>query len=390
MWNYAALYGIICIKMQFNQSKKEKFMETVYKSGDVDSIVDAVAAKLKSCIFIMYCTDDKRFGEISEKLHEKLPDVQMMGTTGFMFNENSSFAEGISAVGFFDSELEVYTGVLRHVDTCPMKYLQNLAEAVDKIKKKYKNNICFECSTGYEEKVVSTMKICLEEAGIRLIGGTAGNTEPNGPKHVACNGEVLTDSTVYAVIGSKMGAIEIFKENLYHARETTHAVTKVSEDKRTIYEIDGRKAMDVYEEELGYTKATVGDGIFKNPLSRIVGADSYITAIFSFNPDRSISTYKNILENDVIAFTDIAPEYQEYIADNMKKLTGSRSVAGILSVNCILRYLFFEKNHYTGRYAEMMSSMGRGCHWGVVGDGEQYIEQHINQSMVCVVFTKDR
>lgn len=365
-------------------------METVFKSGNVDEIVDAVSAKLKDSVFIMYCADDKRFGEISTKLHEKLPKVQMMGTTGFMFQECGSFGEGISAVGFSDSELEVYTGVLQNVDTCPMKYLQDLSDAVKKIKKAYNNNICFEFSTGNEEKVVSTMKICLEDAGIRLIGGTAGNTEPDGPKHVACNGEVLTNSTVYAVIGSKMGAIEIFKENLYQARETTHAVTKVSEDKRTIYEIDGRKAMDVYEAELGYTKDNVGDGVFKNPLCRIVGKDRYITAIFSFNDDRSISTYKNIMENDVIAFTDIAENYQEFIADNMKNLTASRNVAGILSVNCILRYLFFDTNQYIGTYANMMNSMGKGCHWGIVGDGEQYIEQHINQSMVCVVFTKDR
>lgn len=365
-------------------------METVYQSGSVDNIVDMTAAKLNNCTFIVYCADDKRFVEISRKLHEKMPNVQMIGTTGFMFNTNGSFAEGISAIGFLDSEAEVHTGVLRHADTCPIKYLPDLTDAARKIKQKYKNNICFECSTGYEEKIVSTMKICLEEAGIRLIGGTAGNTEPNGPKHVACNGEVLTDSTVYAVIGSKMGPIEIFKENLYHSRQTTHAVTKVSEDKRTIYEIDGRKAMDVYEEELGYNKSTVGDGVFKNPLSRIVGADSYITAIFSFNPDRSISTYKNILENDVIAFTNIEEDYQQFITNNMKKLTDSRNVAGILSINCILRYLFFENNHYTGTYAGMMNSMSRNCHWGVVGDGEQYIEQHINQSMVCVIFTKDR
>lgn len=365
-------------------------METVYNSGSVDSIVDMTAAKLKNCTFIIYCADDKRFGEISEKLHEKLPDTQMIGTTGFMFNEKGSFADGISAVGFLDNEVEVHTGVLRHADTCPMKYLPDLANAVGKIKSKYKNNICFECSTGYEEKIVSTMKICLEEAGIRLIGGTAGNTVPDGPKHVACNGEVLTNSTVYAVIGSKMGKIEIFKENLYHARNITHAVTKVSPDKRTIYEIDGRKAMDVYEEELGYNKSTVENGVFKNPLCRIVGADSYITAIFSFNPDRSISTYKNILDNDVIAFTEIDQEYQQFITDNMKKLTASHTVAGILSVNCILRYLYFENNHYTSAYADMMKSMSKGCHWGVVGDGEQYIEQHINQSMVCVVFTKDK
>lgn len=364
-------------------------METVYKSGDVNSIVEAVADKLKNCIFIVYCADDKRFCDISKKLHEKLPNVQMMGTTGFMFHEKGSFADGISAIGFQDNEVEVYTGVLRQVDTCPMKYLQDLAEAAKKIRQKYKNNVCFEVSTGYEEKVVSTMKICLEEAGIRLIGGTAGNTEPDQPKHVAYNGETLTNATVYAVIGSKMGAIEIFKENLYHMRKATHAVTKVSKDNRTIYEIDGRKALDVYEEELGYTDANVGEGVFKNPLCRIVGADSYITAIFSFNPDRSISTYKNIMENDVIAFSDIDQNYKEYMEDNIRSLTNSRKVAGIISVNCILRYLFFENNHYTNTYADMMKTMAANCHWGIVGDGEQYIEQHVNQSMVCVIFTRD-
>ena len=238
-------------------------METVYKSGEVNSIVDAAASKLKNCTFIVYCADDKRFGDISKKLYEKLLGVQMMGTTGVMFDEKCSFADGISAIGFQDSEVEVHAGVLRQVDTCPMKFLPDLAETAKKIKQKYKNNVCFEVSTGYEERVVSTMKMCLEETGIRLIGGTAGNTEPNQPKHVAYNGEVLTNATVYAVIGSKMGAIEIFKENLYHARKTTHAVTKVSKDNRTIYEIDGRKAMDVYEEELGYNDAGVGEGVLK-------------------------------------------------------------------------------------------------------------------------------
>ena len=186
-------------------------METVYKSGEVNSIVDVAANKLKNCTFIVYCADDKRFGEISKKLHEKLPDVQMMGTTGFMFDEKGSFADGISAIGFQDNEVEVYTGVLRQVDTCPKKHLPDLEKAVRKIKQSCKNNICFEVSTGHEEVVVSTMKICLEEAGVRLIGGTAGNTEPDQPKHVAYNGEVLTDSTVYAVIGSKIGSICIMQ-----------------------------------------------------------------------------------------------------------------------------------------------------------------------------------
>lgn len=364
-------------------------MKTLFKSGTVDSIVTQTSEALRDCTFIIYCADDKRFAEISEKLHDRMPDIKMIGTTGFMFNENGSFAEGISAIGFLGSEVEVCTGILRQTNTCPIKYLPDLDKAVNTIKQRYKNNICFEFSTVCEEMVVSTMKISLERAGIRLIGGTAGNTAPDTPKKVACNGEVLTDSTVYAVIGSKLGKIEIFKENLFHRKKITHNVTKVSADERTIYEIDGHKAMDVYEKELGYTDATVNDGIFKNPISRIVGADSYITAIYSLNPDRSISTYKNCQNNDLIAFTEIDPEYKTFMEGNMLQLTSSQKVAGIISINCILRYLFFENNHYTGDYAKMMHKMANNCHWGVVSDGEQYVEQHVNQSMVCIVFTKN-
>lgn len=364
-------------------------MKTIYKCGTADSVAEGVAAELRDCSLIIYCADDKRFAEISSRLHSLMPDVQMIGTTGFMLNESSSFAEGISAIGFLDSEVEVCVGVLRQIDTCPIKYLSGLSKAVNTINQKCRNNICFEFATGYEEKVVSTMKICLEKTGMRLVGGTPGNTTAGSPKKVACNGEVLTDAAAYAIIGSKMGKIEILKENLFRKTANTHSVTKVSKDERTVYEIDGRKAMDVYEEELGYTNSTVGEGVFKNPLGRIVGADYYITAIFSFNPDRSISTYKNCQKNDLICFTEIEEDYKGFMRDNMERLTASRRVAGIMSINCILRYLFFENNNYTGAYAQMMNSMAQGCHWGVVSDGEQYVEQHVNQSMVCVVFTRD-
>ena len=312
----------------------------------------------------------------------------MIGTTGFMLNETGSFAEGITALGFMENEVEVYVGTLRHADTCPIKYLQPLKDCVDKIHHKYKNTLCFEFSTGYEEKIVSTMKICLEAAGVRLLGGTAGNTEEGQPKKVACNGEVLTDAVTYAVIGSKIGKIEIVKENLFRARPQTHVVTRVSEDNRTVFEIDNRTAMDVYKEELGYSDADIADGVFKNPLCRIVGADNYITAIFSFNPDGSISTYKNLQKNDLICFTNIEEDYQGYIENTVQEATKPYHVAGVISINCILRYLFFEQTAYTPSFARMMQNMSDNVHFGIISDGEQYVDQHVNQSMVCAVFTK--
>lgn len=365
-------------------------METVYQTGSVDSIVSKVVSELSECIFIIYYADDRRFEEISSKLHKEMPSVKMIGTTGYMFHKTGSYEEGIAAIGFTMEEIEVYVGTLRKIDTCPIRYLPGLIWSVNTINEKYDNHICIEFTTGHEEKLVSTMKVSLETAGMRLVGGTAGNTAQGAEKKVACNGKVLTNSAVYAVIGSKMGRIDVYKENLFHARKTTHMVTKVSEDCRTIIEIDGRKAMDVYEEELGYTKSDVNDGIFKNPLSRIVGSENYITAIFSFNPDRSITTYKNIQKNDMICFTDIDADYRNYIRENMNNVCRESNIAGIVSINCILRYMFFKNDNYISEYASLLSSKARGRHLGMVSDGEQYIEQHVNQSMVCAIFTKDR
>lgn len=365
-------------------------MKSMYKQGNTESAAAQAASELKGSSFIVYCTDDKQFAAISAKLHELMPETKMIGTTGFMFQDSGSFSEGIAAVGFEENEVEVHVGVLKEAATCPIKYLPELRNCLDKIHTRYKgkNSLCLEFATGYEEKMVSTMKICLEPAGVRLLGGTSGNTEEGQPKKVACNGQIYTNAVVYAVIGSKMGNIEIVKENLFRERPVTHRVTRASEDGRTVFEIDGRKAMDVYEEELGYSDANVGNGVFSNPLCRIVGADNYITAIFSFNADRSISTYKNVQKNDLICFTNIEANYQDYMENTMRTVTQTGRVAGIISINCILRYLFFENNSYTSSYARMMKSMSDGVHLGMVSDGEQYVEQHVNQSMVCAVFMK--
>lgn len=364
-------------------------MKSIYKTGSVEDILREAEAELKNCKFIAYCADDKRFEEISKGLRQTLPDTNSIGTTGFMFDKNGSFAEGFSAIGFMEDEAEVYVGTLRKTETCPIKYLPGFLWSVNTIHKSYRNNVCLEFCTDNEEKVVSTMKISLEEVGMRLIGGTAGNTLPGQPKRVACNGKVLSHAAVYAIIGSKMGKIKVCKENLYKANGTGHVVTKVSDDFRTIYEIDGRKAIDVYKEELGYTDATLENGVFENPLCRMVGSEYYITAIYSFNPDRSITTYKNIQKNDMIAFMTINEDWKNFIVDDMREFTSGGRVAGIISMNCILRYMLFENNRHTSEYAKLLYDLANGAHFGIVSDGEQYVEQHVNQTMVGIAFMKD-
>lgn len=365
-------------------------MKSACKTGSVENILKEVEVEFSNCSFIMFCADDKRFEEFSKGLHRVLPKARMIGATGIMISEGGGMEEGLSITGFTDEDAEVYVGTLRKTDTCPIKYLPGFIWSVETINNKYKNNVCLEFCTGHEERVVSTMKVSLERVGMRLVGGTSGNTTEGQPKKVCCNGKVLNDSVVYAVIGSKMGRIEVIKENIYEANEKGHVVTRVSEDQRTIYEMDGgRKPVDVYKEELGYTDANIEQGIFEKPLCRTVGTEHYITAIFSFNPDGSITTYKNLQKNDLISFSTMNPDWKNYMEQNMKNLIGNSKVAGIFTVNCILRYLLFERNHHTENYGKMLNEVSNGVYLNFVSDGEQYIEQHVNQSMVGAIFFKD-
>ena len=59
-------------------------------------------------------------------------------------------------------------------------------------------------------------------------------------------------------------------------------------------------------------------------------------------------------------------------------------ISAVFSVNCLFRYLLFSDNNYMQQYLQEMSALGN--HAGLVGYGEHYNNQFVNQSMTCVVF----
>lgn len=67
-------------------------MKSMYKQGNAESAAAQAASELKGCSFIVYCADDRQFAAISAKLHELMPEVKMIGTTGFMIHDNGSFS----------------------------------------------------------------------------------------------------------------------------------------------------------------------------------------------------------------------------------------------------------------------------------------------------------
>ena len=59
-------------------------------------------------------------------------------------------------------------------------------------------------------------------------------------------------------------------------------------------------------------------------------------------------------------------------------------ISGVFSINCVFRYLLFSQEHYFETYLKSMSVLGD--HAGLIGYGEHYNQQFVNQTMTCVVF----
>ena len=115
-----------------------------------------------------------------------------------------------------------------------------------------------------------------------------------------------------------------------------------------------------------------------------IGEDIYIISIKSHCPDGSLECYKRANHMDTLTILRLG-DYDAIIRDTVSKIKRDMpSIKGVFSVNCILRYMMFNDMHYMGDYLGNMNQLGN--HVGLVGCGEHFRTQHVNQTMTCLVF----
>lgn len=354
------------------------------KNGSISKNLEQAKLELGNPSLIIFLAGYDEFKEYSTGLKNIFPDANIIGTTGISFLDNQCLNSGISITVFYE-EIISQVGVLKEIDKYPLKYIKNLRDAVYQVGVKEQSTICFEFCTAYEERLVSTMNVVLEKNNIPLIGGTTSNTPADCNKLVSCNGEIYQNACVFAVIKNMHGVIKVVKENIFSPLQERYVATKVDTKNRILYELNGKKAWKTYADAFDTSMNAVQGMVLTNPLCRTIGEEHFICAIQAFNEDGSLSMYKNIHENDTIQVMNIEENYKNVMINTMNRAKEELDkISGILSINCILRYLFFEKENFISEYASFMSSVG--THFGMVSDGEQFINQHINQSMVCAIF----
>lgn len=317
------------------------------------------------------------FGDCVEKMGELIPEVTNIGVCGQGYYELQDHPEDIMLIAY--DECEAVADVIEDVHR-PILSVQKIKENMNAIQANAKNSVCLDFTTGNDSVIVTTLNSCLSERDIALIGATAWDNK------VSFNGRLYEDACVYALIKNTNGTIRAYMENIYVLDENmpSFVATKIDEASQKIITLDGKSAASVYQDALGIKESDIESQTFKNPIGREVGEDVYIISIKNHCADGSLECYKRANHMDTLTILQLG-DYDAIIKNTVSKIKGGMSsIKGVFSVNCILRYMMFNDMKYMGNYLKNMNQLGN--HVGLVGCGEHFRTQHVNQTMTCFVF----
>ena len=97
-----------------------------------------------------------------------------------------------------------------------------------------------------------------------------------------------------------------------------------------------------------------------------------------------LTCYRQVNDSDIMSLLEMSDpiETAQHTVDRIK--SDFNRISGVYSVNCVFRYLVYSQRNEFDEYLKTMSALGSYC--GLVGFGEHFNGQFVNQTMTCVVF----
>ena len=344
------------------------------KGGNLKEALRAISAPK----LLLLMSNAKQFEQHVEELEKQFPGVPSIGCIGGSYSGQTVQADGGVAVVAFEGNLTVAANVLEQASTMPVKYFGRLEADLDRVKAAENNTVCIDFCTGNDACVLTTIYSVLGKRKISLMGGTGDAGK------VSANGKIYEDADAYALIRNNDGKIKVYKENIYQPMPGCRFIaSKTDRSKYLLGELNGKPARKVYQDLLQISDKDIETQTFKNPFGKMNGQDVCIISIKNVEGDK-LACYRQINDSDVLTLLE-AKDFSKVVDDTIQQIHRDfKHVSGVFSVNCIFRYLFFTQEHYFDTYLKTMATLGD--HAGLIGFGEHYNQQFVNQTMTCVVF----
>lgn len=325
---------------------------------------------------LMLMSNSNQFEEHVRELEKLYPQVPSIGCIGMCYDTRVA-ENGVGVVAFLDG-VQAAANVLEQASVMPVKYIRRLEEDLRKVNASRKDTICLDFCSGNDAGVLTTMYTALRQREISLVGGTG-----DGGR-VSANGRIYQDGVAYALVKNLGGRVKAYKENIYQKKGDYQFIASDTDRARYIIgSLNGRPARQVYQDILHVTEQEIPTQTFKNPFGKINGDETCIISIKEVNGN-ALACFRQVNDSDVLILLELG-DYKQVVRDTIQKIRQDfPRRSAVFSVNCLFRYKLFSDNGYMQQYLGEMSALGN--HAGLVGYGEHYNNQFVNQSMTCVVF----
>ena len=350
-------------------------MKQFFGMSQSGNLNDAVRG-LNNPQLIMLLSNSEQFEKHVKQLETLYPKVPSIGCIGMSY-DSRIVEKGVGVIAFEDG-VSAAANVLEKASSMPVKYIERLEQDVEKIDGSQKDTVCIDFCSGNDACVLTTIHSVLKRQNISLVGGTGDAGK------VSANGKVYEDAVAYAIVRNNGGRVKTYKENIYHQMGDYHFIaSRTNKAEYILGALNGKPAKQVYQEILHVTDEEILTQTFKNPFGKINGNDTCIISIKEVNGN-ALTCFRQVNDSDVLILLELG-DNRETVKNTIQTIKNDfPRISAVFSVNCLFRYLLFTDNSYMEEYLSDMSALGN--HAGLVGYGEHYNNQFVNQSMTCVVF----
>ncbi|MDC7293265.1 hypothetical protein NXH67_07030 [Butyrivibrio sp. DSM 10294] len=351
-------------------------MKMFYGKNPQCNVSDAVRGLSSPRLIVFTCSEDG-FDKAVADIEKAYPGVPSIGCIGMGY-DSAIQEKGVSVMAFSEG-VTVATGVLEGVSTMPARHIARLEKDLEKVRPGKDNTAIIDFCTGNDAAVLTTLRGLVDKYNLQVMGATGDASK------VSCNGKIYNDGMVYAVVRNEGGKVKTYKENIYVPKDNTQLIaSKTDKSKYYLGELNGRSAKQVYM-ELTHTSSDkeIIAQTFKNPLGKMIGNDVCIMSIKDV-AGSGLILYRQANDSDILTLLEMRDpmEVAQTTVDKIK--ADFNHISGIYSVNCIFRYLVLKERGELNGYLSKIASLGTSC--GLIGFGEHYNAQFVNQTMTCVVF----
>ena len=350
-------------------------MKMFYGTNASGKVKDALRGITAPKLLIM-TSPAGQFEENVAELEKAFPGVPSIGCIAMGYEKKledkgvtiTAFTEGVTCVA----------GALEQVSKAPARYISRLQEDISRVKPGNNNTAILDFCSGNDAGVLNTLSLLLDKYKLQLMGATGDAGK------VSANGRIYEDGMAYAVVKNETGKVRAYKENIYTPVEGVRLLaSKTDKSRYYVGEFNGRSAKQVYMELTECSEKEIENKTFTNPLGKMIGDDICIVSLKGVEGS-GLTCYRQVNDSDILTLLQMNDPME--IAQNTIRAIKNdfKRISGIFSVNCVFRYLVLQDRGELNEYLGKIASLGTSC--GLVGYGEHYNGQFVNQTMTCMVF----